>query len=206
MRKYSNYKTSKGYANAVVRGLEDKIVERYRNTEKQLEKEFGAKRQTQASVADIKKEFKKQMMMVEKRLQKERKISPKKSGKKGYGKKDIDTIISAALRSGKFADPAELFGQNVIETLKGAGVWHEFRMQVRAANYAKTGNSKFIAIDPKKFKPVKTTVKNAQTVRYDDLVEFTIIWSPEGFVSLTNLWTGKTVESEDWIKDVKEAD
>lgn len=205
MRKYSNYKTSKGYANAVVNALEGKIVERYRNTEKELEKEFGAKRQTTASTKDIKQEFKKQMALVEKRLQKERKIKPAKKGKKSYGKKDIDTIVSAALRSGKFADPAELFGQNVIETLKGAGVWHEFRMQVKAANYAKTGNSKFIAIDPKKFSPVKTSVKNAQTVRYDDLVEFTIIWSPEGFVSLTNLWTGKTIESEDWIKDVEEA-
>lgn len=202
MRKYSSYKTSKGYANAVVNALEGTIVERYRATEKALAKELGAIRQVEASVKDIKKEFKKQMKLVEKRLQKERKIK-QKSSKKRYGKRDVDKIISAALRSGKFADPAELFGQNVIETLKGAGVWKEFRLQVRAANYAKTGNSKFIAIDPKKFKAVKTTVKNAQTVRYDNLVEFTIIWSPEGFVSLTNLWTGRTIESEEWLKEVE---
>lgn len=204
MKNYSKFKTTKGYIRSVTKALTPEITKRYRATEKRLAEEFDAVRQTPATTAQIQKEFREQVELSYNRLQKQKKIRAKGKGKKFSTKHDINIAIESALRSGKFADPAELFGQNVIKTLKDAGAWNEFRKMVHSANYALHGKTKFEAIDPRSFKPAGSHSKFGQKVRYKDLVEINLVWSPAA-VELTNLGTGVTAQFESENKE-KEAE
>lgn len=199
--KFEDYKTSRGYIRALARTMKGTIIQHYNNyippvKEKETETKEPKKTDKEIlylfvdQVETVYKDLKKHNKLKESQLLPESEVTKKKWATKA----GIKLAVKGALRSGGFANKAENYGQNVIETIKDAGYWGEFKDTLDKAA------GKHLRVYPKNFIAPVTKNSKSQTVTYKvdgtPLVSILLTWSPATVV-INDLVTESKPEQKD---------
>ena len=215
---YSNYKTTEGYIRAVANEMRDTIIQHYKDYKpiiKEMRTPHPAYERTDDEIVKL---FVKQAKASYNELKRFGKLKkselPKGTNKKIWASAaGAKRAIQSALMSGGFANVDLIYGQNVLNTLKEAGMGRLFRDEVAKALHALNGGKfKYAAADPMGFKPAPGSKGKSQTVIYSkdgvDLIEIDLTWSPAA-ATIRNLITGRSTTQlieEDKQEDTKDAD
>lgn len=198
---YSNYKTTEGYIRAVANEMRGVVIEHYKNYKpiiKEMRTEHPAYERTDDEIIKL---FVKQAKASYNELKRFHKLKkselPKAGSKKIWASAaGAKRAIKSALMSGGFANIDQIYGQNVLKTIKEAGMGRLFRDELARAKQALYGGKfKYSAADPMGFKPAPGSKGKAQTVIYSedgkDLIEIELTWSPAA-ATITNMVTGRS--------------
>lgn len=214
---YSNYKTTEGYIRAVAKEMKGTIVEHYRNFKPIIKERRTPHPAYERTDDEIIKLFVKQAKASYAELKRFGKLKkselPKGASKKIWASAaGAKRAVKSALMSGGFANVDLIYGQNVLSTLKDAGMGKVFRDEVaRALQALNGGKFKYVKADPMNFRPAPGAKGKSQTVIYsqggEDLVSVDITWSPAS-ATITNLVTGRSTTQpiEDKEEETKDAD
>lgn len=216
---YSNYKTTEGYIRAVANEMKDTIIEHYNNF-KPIGVSFVETPTPQVKRTDdqIIKLFVEQARKSYDNLKGFRRLKKSELPPKGHNKKiwasaaGAKRAIKSALMSGGFARLDLIYGQNVLETLKEAGVGRLFRDEIARAKQALYGGKfRYSKADPANFKPAPGSKGKEQRVIYSEdgteLIAIDLAWSPAA-ATIINLVTGRSTTQliEDKQEETKDVD
>ena len=215
---YSKYKTTEGYIRAVANEMRDIIIQHYREFKpviKEMRTPHPAYERTDDEIIKL---FIKQVKASYNELRRFGKLKkselPKKASKKIWASAaGAKRAIQSALMSGGFANVDLIYGQNVLKTLREAGLGRLFRDEVARALHALNGGKfKYVAADPLGFRPAPGSKGKSQTVIYSkdgaDLIEIDLTWSPAA-ATIRNLITGRSTTQlieADKPENTKDAD
>ena len=198
---YSNYKTTEGYIRAVANEMRGVVIEHYKNYKpiiKEMRTEHPAYERTDDEIIKL---FVKQAKASYNELKRFHKLKkselPKAGSKKIWASAaGAKRAIKSALMSGGFANIDQIYGQNVLKTIKEAGMGRLFRDELARAKLALFGGKfKYSAADPMGFKPAPGSKGKAQRVIYSEngteLIAIDLTWSPAA-ATITNLVTGRS--------------
>lgn len=198
---YSNYKTTEGYIRAVANEMRGVVIEHYKNYKpiiKEMRTEHPAYERTDDEIIKL---FVKQAKASYNELKRFHKLKkselPKAGSKKIWASAaGAKRAIKSALMSGGFANIDQIYGQNVLKTIKEAGMGRLFRDELARAKLALFGGKfKYSAADLMGFKPAPGSKGKAQRVIYSEngteLIAIDLTWSPAA-ATITNLVTGRS--------------
>lgn len=214
---YSNYKTTEGYIRAVANEMRDTIIEHYKNYKpiiKEMRTPHPAYERTDDEIIKL---FVKQAKASYNELKRFGKLKkselPKGTNKKIWASAaGAKRAVKSALMSGGFANVDLIYGQNVLNTLKEAGVGRLFRDEIARAKQALYGGKfKYSKAEPLNFKPAPGSKGKEQRVIYSEdgteLIAIDLTWSPAA-ATITNLVTGRSTTQliEDKQEETKDVD